>query len=123
MKCRQDKPQKFSLPHYYKYQNAGNDGGTSDIKTNSAVSVSVPTWLRVGRTGDTWVYSYSLDGSNWITAVAFNQVLTVTEVGPFVGNFGSAPAHTALVDYFFNTSSPISPEDSIVPGFKRKYNN
>jgi len=41
--------------------------------------------------------------------------LVVSQVGVFAGNFGSggspAPAHTALVDYFFNTASPIIPED------------
>jgi len=38
----------------------------------------------------------------------------VSQVGVFSGNFGSGgvvPAHTTLVDYFFNTASPIIPED------------
>jgi hypothetical protein len=40
--------------------------------------------------------------------------LTVTSVGPFASNAegGSpAPAYTGLVDYFFNTASPIVPAD------------
>jgi len=41
--------------------------------------------------------------------------LTVTSVGPFVGNHGdpesSSPAFTGLIDYFFNSASPIIPED------------
>jgi uncharacterized repeat protein (TIGR02543 family) len=32
-------------------------------------------------------------------------------VGAFVGNSGSNPAHTASIDYFFNTASLIIPED------------
>jgi hypothetical protein len=37
-------------------------------------------------------------------------------VGPFAGNYGkpetNAPAFTSIVDYFFNTASPIDPEDA-----------
>jgi hypothetical protein len=40
-------------------------------------------------------------------------VLSVSEVGPFVGNAGSSPpGHTAVIDYVFDTSAPIVPEDS-----------
>jgi regulation of enolase protein 1 (concanavalin A-like superfamily) len=38
--------------------------------------------------------------------------MTVAKVGPYAGNAGSPPpAWTATVDYFFNTASPIVPED------------
>jgi hypothetical protein len=45
--------------------------------------------------------------------VTFSETLTVSSVGVFVENDdnGNAPAYTALVDYFFETSSPIVPED------------
>ncbi len=63
--------------------------------------------------------SYGDDGTNWTVAGSFVEELTVTQVGVFASNYGSggaAPAHTALVDYFFETSSPIVPEDGSVSG-------
>ena len=41
--------------------------------------------------------------------------LTGKQAGVFDGNIrfsGKIPAHTSVVDYFFNTASPIEPEDS-----------
>jgi len=70
----------------------------------------------VKREGDLWTLSYSLDGSVWTTAVSFAHSMTVTAVGPYAGNSGDTPpAHTGLIDYFFNTASPIVPEDVAPP--------
>ncbi len=91
------------------------NGGSADIKENSPVGVTSPLWLRVARVGYTWTFSYSQDGTAWTEAVSFDQPLVVREVGPFVANSGTFPAFTALVDYFFNTASPIDPEDNEVP--------
>ena len=72
-----------------------------------------PLYLRVRRQGDEWTLRYSFDGATWTNAVTFDHSLVVGEVGVFCGNAGSAlPAHTAHIDYFFNTTSPIDPEDS-----------
>jgi regulation of enolase protein 1 (concanavalin A-like superfamily) len=49
---------------------------------------------------------------NWSYGEAFERAMVVTGVGVYAGNAGgSAPAHTAVIDYFFNTASPIVPED------------
>ncbi len=90
------------------------DGASSNVKINSNISIAAPAWLRVRRVGNQWTYSYSSDGSTWITAVSFTQALVVNEAGILVGNFDTSPAHTATVDYFFNTASPIVPEDGDV---------
>jgi hypothetical protein len=72
-----------------------------------------PMFLRVTRTGDRWVQAYSFDGATWTTAADFTRPLVATRAGVFAGNAGEpAPAFTALVDYAFNTASPIVPEDS-----------
>jgi uncharacterized repeat protein (TIGR02543 family) len=88
--------------------------GGASIKVNTVLP-SVPSHLRVTRTGDSWQYEYSNDGSNWSTAGTFSQALNVTEVGFFAGNHeynaANIPAFTGDVDYFFNTDSPIVPED------------
>lgn len=77
-----------------------------------------PPYMRVRREGDLWTMMYSFDGTSWATAASFVQNLTVTSVGPFAGNAGSnPPQYTALVDYFFNTTFPISPEDAGGGGF------
>ena len=46
----------------------------------------LPLYMKVNRTGNQWKQSYSYDGTNWIPAANFNHTLTVTSVGPFVGN-------------------------------------
>lgn len=80
--------------------------------TNRAGTMS-PVWVRVTRTGDTWTESWSLDGTNFTSAPSFTFPMSATKAGPFVGNCCStkSPAFTSSVDYFFNTASPIAPED------------
>ena len=94
------------------------DGGVSGNHVFLPVPGS-PTHLQVERTGDNWEYRYSFDGTNWTTAGAFYRVMTVTEVGFFLGASGNTdfqvPAIVGNVDYFFETSSPITPEDGGQP--------
>ena len=81
------------------------------IRTNSTINVpqNQPLLMRVGRVGDVWTQSYSSDGQNWTTATQFVHALNVEGVGITSGNAGgSPPAHTAVVDYFFNTASPAT---------------
>ena len=88
-------------------------------KFDTPISVATPMFLRVTREGNQWTMSYGDDGTNWTVAGGFVEELTVTQVGVFArrhGSGGAAPAHTALVDYFFETSSPIVPEDGSVSG-------
>ncbi len=88
-------------------------------KFDTPISVATPMFLRVTREGNQWTMSYGDDGTNWTVAGSFVEELTVTQVGVFASNYGAggpAPAHTALVDYFFETSSPIVPEDGSVSG-------
>ena len=83
------------------------------VKKNSRLFAAgvEPLYMRVGRVGDQWTQSYSQDGVNWTTHTSFSFALSVSSVGVFAGNAGASPAHTAVVDYFFNTASPIDPED------------
>jgi len=91
--------------------------GTATEKSDVIISpADNPLYLKVKRQGDQWTQSYSFDGTSWIEATNFSHALTVTSVGPFVGNQGylgssNSPAFTGLIDYFFNSSSPIIPED------------
>ena len=87
-----------------------NGSPTSLANVPLAVSTA-PLYMRVTRVGDTWTQSYSTNGSSWTAAANFTFALTVNEVGVFAGNAGNNPAHTAVVDYFFNTAAPIVPED------------
>ena len=85
-------------------------GGNANILLNKNLSFSVPAYLRVGRVGDQWTVWYSFDGTNFTEGVSFNQPMNVTAVGVY-GSNDEVAAHTTIVDYFFNTSSPIVPED------------
>jgi len=82
--------------------------------TNLYVTIpnAAPIWLRVKRTGSTWTVSWSTNGSSFTVAGTLTQAMIATRVGPFAANSsdtGSAPAFTVLVDYFFNTASPLGP--------------
>jgi regulation of enolase protein 1 (concanavalin A-like superfamily) len=71
-----------------------------------------PLYLRVNRTGNVWTMMTSLNGTTFDTVGTFTQALAVTKIGLYVGNAGSAPpAFTMVADYFYNTASPIIPED------------
>jgi hypothetical protein len=93
---------------------AGQPTGVTYI-TIPLASGQAPVWMRVNRSGNTWTMSWSTDGSNYTTGSTFSYALTVSQIGPYAANAsdssGSAPAFTESIDYFFNTASPIVPED------------
>ncbi|HVN56636.1 MAG TPA: hypothetical protein VMT46_20085 [Anaerolineaceae bacterium] len=80
-----------------------------------------PLYMRVQRSsGNQWTQSYSTSGTNW-TAGPTNPIvysMTVTQVGFYGGNTvvhpgDTAPAHTAIFDYFSNLDSPAGPDTPI----------
>ena len=86
--------------------------GVPTEQANVPLTLQAPSYLRVGRIGDTWTGMYSADGSTWTTATSFTHPMHVRRVGPWAGNAGaSAPAFTSQVDYFMNTHAPIVGED------------
>ncbi|MBN1417593.1 MAG: hypothetical protein JXP34_02390, partial [Planctomycetes bacterium] len=87
--------------------------GVPSARVSLNVASGATYYLRVGRAGDRWTFRHCYDGEAWTTAGTFDCVLAVGAVGVFAGNAsGSAsPAFTAVADYFFNTASPIEPED------------
>ncbi|MEK9137113.1 MAG: immunoglobulin domain-containing protein, partial [Bacteroidota bacterium] len=91
-------------------------GGTPTVRSDVTITGGNPLYPRVKRQGNQWTQLYSYNGTNWTTATSFSHTLTVGSVGPFIGNAGSpAPAFTGLIDYFFNTTSPIVQEDPSTP--------
>ncbi|MEM9565487.1 MAG: hypothetical protein AAGA93_22885, partial [Actinomycetota bacterium] len=76
---------------------------------------SVEHYMRVNRTGNTWSMEHSTDGTSWTTVTSLVVDLDSRYVGPYVGNTstgnGTPPALLGAIDYFFNTASPIVPED------------
>ena len=94
---------------------ASFSAGTPTVRKDTAIAAGSPLYLRVRRAGNVWTGAFSYNGTTWINAVGFTQTLTVSTIGPFAGNHGipesTSPAFTGNVDYFFNTASPISPED------------
>jgi regulation of enolase protein 1 (concanavalin A-like superfamily) len=93
---------------------ASVSGGTAAVKVSTTLTPSptAPFWMRVKRTGSTWLFTYSRDGINWELGGSFAFAMTVAKVGPYAGNSGTPPpAWTATVDYFFNTATPVVPED------------
>jgi hypothetical protein len=72
-----------------------------------------PMWLRLTRSGNTWFFLTSFNGSSWDAVGSFDQPFAVSKIGPFALNAGSSPAEfTSKVDYFFNLDSIAAPDDS-----------
>jgi regulation of enolase protein 1 (concanavalin A-like superfamily) len=90
------------------------DNGVATARIDQAITPPAggAMWLRLTRRGDEWTVAYSFDGQAWTMVAPFTFAITVEKAGVFAGNAGDNPEHTVVVDYFFNTGSPISPEDS-----------
>ena len=71
-----------------------------------------PLYMRIVRSGNTWTMLSSTNGTTFLTTGSFSLPFTVSQIGAFAANAGtSIPAHTALVDHFFDAALPISAED------------
>jgi len=86
-------------------------GGITFPVAASLTAAQAHYYLRVGRVGNDWTFKYSYDGVGWVTAGTLTQSMTVGGIGVYAANEsgGTSPAFTALVDYVFNTASPIVP--------------
>jgi hypothetical protein len=94
---------------------ASIENNAPTLWVNESIAGGNPLYLRITRAGNSWTLRYGYDGENWTVALAMAHTMTVTAVGVFAGNAGDNPAFTASVDYFFNTASPIDPEDPLPP--------
>jgi regulation of enolase protein 1 (concanavalin A-like superfamily) len=95
---------------------AAINDGKAQTKHSSFIAGGGPVYLRVKRTGANWSFRYSSDGTFWSTPVTFTYPLTVTALGPFVGNGGNpAPAFTSRIDYFRVLSLGTPPPDTTPP--------
>lgn len=98
----------------YKIQIYTFSGTSTPVaKANNTIPVSAPMKLQIRRIGDYWVTKYYPNSSNsWGSVSTFEFPMVMNAFGAFAGTSGNNPAFTSKVDYFFNTASPISPEDS-----------
>jgi regulation of enolase protein 1 (concanavalin A-like superfamily) len=82
------------------------------VLASSIAGAGSSLWLRLQRAGSNWTVAWSTDGSTYNTLGSFTLALTLTDIGPFVGNYNpnasSAPAFTASVDYFLNPANPVT---------------
>ncbi len=86
--------------------------GQPTTRVDTAITIVPPMYLRVKRVGNVWNLFYSANGTNWSLAAGFQHDLVVSSYGPYIGNSSKNPATDGLIDYFFNTKSPIVPEDN-----------
>jgi regulation of enolase protein 1 (concanavalin A-like superfamily) len=91
---------------------ATTSNGASTSRIDSVARADSTIWMRVVRDGDEWEFRTSANGSSWTVLGRFSFPMAVTAVGPFAANAGApAPAYTSAVDYLFEGSAPIAPED------------
>jgi hypothetical protein len=95
----------------YKYVAGAYEFAGDDVLIPQAEGA--PAYMRVKRDEAQWIFSYSRDGQTWTQTHSFVHPLAVTAVGAYGANASgaSSPAHTTLLDYFFNTAAPIANED------------
>jgi len=90
-------------------------GASATVHHYANAPAGAPIWLRLARTGNNWTASYSTNGTTFSNIGSFSSTLAVSQLGPYALNAGTAPgnepAFSALIDYFFNTASPIANED------------
>jgi hypothetical protein len=99
---------------------AGITGSTATNFVGTQISLpNGPLVLRLARSGNVWTPSWSADGVHFTTVSSFTFDLNVARVGPYAGTYAStafnSPSFTAIVDYFFATSDPISNQDGPIP--------
>lgn len=112
-----DKYIRFNFLHDgngYKIQAYTFSGADTPVsRANQGITISAPMKLRIQRIGNYWLTKYYPNPSNaWGSVVNFEFEMVMNSFGVFAGTSGNNPAFTSKVDYFFNTASPISPEDS-----------
>jgi hypothetical protein len=99
---------------------AGVTGGSTTTFVGTQISLpKAPLVLRLARNGNVWTGSWSTDGVTFTAVSNFTFDLNVARVGPYAGTSAStaanSPAFTAIVDYFFATSNPITNQDGAMP--------
>lgn len=85
--------------------------GSPTKRIDTTITNVSPIYMQVQRVGNEWTVRYSADGKAWTPLTPFTFAMTPTSAGVFVGTAGRNPAFTGQIDYFFNTDSPIDPED------------
>ncbi|MBP6016428.1 MAG: DUF1349 domain-containing protein [Candidatus Promineofilum sp.] len=85
--------------------------GNAAVVSTTPITIGAANYMRLNRAGDLWNLQYSTDGTNWTFAATITRALTMSQIGAFVGNTGSNPAFTGVVDYFINLGQPISKVD------------
>jgi len=98
----------------YRLYAATISDGTATEHYDGEIGTSNVMYMRAQRTGTTWTHSYSLDGATW-TSETFEDAFIGTLIGPYIGNTTKSedppPAHTGLIDYFYDMANP-GPGDS-----------
>ena len=86
--------------------------GANSVKYNQVITNSTPLYMKVARVGEVWTQSYSNDGVAWTDMSSFTHAMTVNAVSVYAGN--NLVANEVVIDYAFNSASPIVPEDPLL---------
>jgi len=129
--------QNLQLRWAYAINHQTVDSGQMDVAASDTMS------LRLTRTGSQWTCDYATSQGIWLTAFNATAALRLRQGGVYAANLrpgnadspydlrnpplnktapgGLAPAYAAQIDYFFDTSSPIIPEDGAVSTAARTF--
>jgi len=98
----------------------GRTAGGTNIAAFSATIVSgAARHMRVTRSGDQFTLWISADGASWTRVGTTTQRLAVEAVGVYAANPVTGGEFTAHVDYMFNATTPIVPEDGTTVSCER----
>ncbi|UWR25823.1 cadherin-like domain-containing protein [Sulfitobacter sp. S223] len=93
---------------------AFSNAGSNTVLFQQVIQGGTAPFLRLERSGDTWTFLYSQDGSSWTLAGTTTRSIAVSDAGVFAGNLAGSNGFTALVDYIEFGSDPLTAEDGSV---------
>lgn len=94
----------FGGQNYFYANGYGVSFGTA---INQPIGGPIPAYLRVIRTGNSFAFDYSYDGTTWTNIVTRTINVVVAQVGLYGANHNPNPAFTVEAEYFRNTNDPI----------------
>jgi len=87
-------------------------GGSNATVLNTAITPGTATHARVTRTGSSYTFELSNDGSSWLPVGGVSLPIVVSSVGVYASNPIDGLVFTSEVDYVFEADEPVAPEDA-----------
>ncbi|WP_226576848.1 cadherin-like domain-containing protein [Acuticoccus sediminis] len=90
--------------------------GSSAAEINVTIAVGAAEFLRVTRSGESYLFEYSANGSDWTTAGTLTSALSITSAGLFGGTAHTAPGFVVEADYILLDGQTLNEDGGVTSG-------